>query len=209
MKGDASRMVTAFHRNYYKGKVWERTYWQGAQVLKCPLDLWIYQELIHETCPELVIETGTWRGGSALYLATVSSCRVVSIDITNDQFHDALPQHPNVTYLSVGSTDPECLAAVRELGAGDLRTMVVLDSDHSAAHVRSELELYAPLVASGCYAIVEDTNLNGHPVVRGHGPGPMEAVEAFLRDHDEFESDRSCEKFLLTFNPKGYLRRKG
>jgi cephalosporin hydroxylase len=54
---------------------------------------------------------------------------------------------------------------------------------------------------------VEDTNVNGHPVLPDHGPGPMEAVEEFLATTDDFEVDRSRENRLLTFNPSGYLRR--
>ena len=38
-------------------------------------------------------------------------------------------------------------------------------------------------------------------------PGPFEAVETFLATTDEFEIDREREKFLITFNPSGYLRR--
>ena len=85
--------------------------------------------------------------------------------------------------------------------------MVVLDSDHSQAHVAAELEAYRSFVAPGCYLVVEDTNINGHPVAADFGPGPMEAVEAFLPRAPEFEVDRSRERFLLTLNPGGYLRR--
>ncbi len=86
--------------------------------------------------------------------------------------------------------------------------MVILDSDHSRDHVLRELELYSPLVTPGCYLVVEDTNVNGHPVSPEFGPGPMEAVEAFLETTNDFEVDRSREKLLLTFNPSGYLRRR-
>jgi cephalosporin hydroxylase len=69
------------------------------------------------------------------------------------------------------------------------------------------LELYAPLVTSGSFLIVEDTNVNGHPVLDSWGPGPWEAVEDFLAGHPEFVREESCEKFLLTYNPGGYLRK--
>jgi cephalosporin hydroxylase len=68
--------------------------------------------------------------------------------------------------------------------------------------------MYAPLVSTGSYIIVEDSNVNGHPVVPSFGPGPMEAIEEFLTESDEFEVDRRREKFLLTFNPRGFLRKR-
>jgi cephalosporin hydroxylase len=85
--------------------------------------------------------------------------------------------------------------------------MVVLDSDHTDAHVTQELEAYGPLVTPGCYMVVEDTCLNGNPVLRRFGPGPAEAVRRFLETDNSFEVDRGREKFKMTFNPGGYLRR--
>ncbi len=96
---------------------------------------------------------------------------------------------------------------VRREAEGAERIMVVLDSDHSAGHVFAELEAYAPLIHTGGYLLVEDTILNGHPLYSDEGPGPMEAVEAFLQKDHRFEAYRTKEKFQLSFNPKGYLRR--
>jgi cephalosporin hydroxylase len=85
--------------------------------------------------------------------------------------------------------------------------LVVLDSDHSEAHVSRELELLSPWVTVGSYLIVEDTNINGHPTFHTFGPGPFEAVATFLDKHPEFVVDPSREKFLMTFNPCGFLKR--
>jgi cephalosporin hydroxylase len=85
--------------------------------------------------------------------------------------------------------------------------MVVLDSDHTRDHVLAELRAYKDLVSLGCYLVVEDSCINGHPVVPQYGPGPMEAIELFLQECDWFEIDREREKFFLTFNPSGYLKR--
>ena len=74
-------------------------------------------------------------------------------------------------------------------------------------HVVEELRAYAPLVTPGSYVVVEDTCVNGHPVLPDFGPGPMEAVAEFLRDNGDFEVDRTKEKFLMTFNPGGFLKR--
>ena len=86
--------------------------------------------------------------------------------------------------------------------------MVILDSDHSRDHVFAELQAYASLVGPGDYLIVEDTNVNGHPVHPDFGPGPTEAVDDFLAENDSFFIDESREKYFMTFNPRGYLRRR-
>ena len=87
------------------------------------------------------------------------------------------------------------------------RVMVVLDSDHSRGNVANELALYGPLVTPGQYLVVEDTNVNGHPVMPDHGPGPYEAVQEFLYDHRDFHADLERERLLFTQNPGGWLKR--
>ena len=66
-----SDIVAAFHELYYDSRVWLNTSWLGAPTQKCPLDLWIYQEILHETRPDVIVESGTAGGGSALFLACV------------------------------------------------------------------------------------------------------------------------------------------
>ncbi len=199
--------VARAHGVFYESDAWTRAMWLGTQALKNPLDLWVYQEVMVETRPELVVETGTYRGGSAHYLASIcdllGSGEVVSIDI--EPMRVDYPQHPRITYLaSRSSTHPDLLAEVRSRAAAR-RTLVILDSDHSQAHVEAELEAYAPLVPVGCYLIVEDSNIG--QIRKDLMPGPLQAVETFLAESDEFEIDREREKFLITFNPSGYLRR--
>lgn len=201
-------LTNLFHRMYYglPDRTWNNTTWLGTSILKCPLDLWIYQELVVRLRPDVIVETGTNKGGSAHYLASICDLvdkgKVITVDISAAPNR---PVHPRITYIEGSSTSPETLARIADEVSGTV--MVILDSDHSCAHVRDELVAYSPLVTSGSYLIVEDTNLNGHPAARGWGPGPMEAVEEFLQSHREFSVDRDCEKFFLTFNPRGYLRR--
>ena len=181
--------------------------WLGAQSLKNPLDLWVYQEIIVETRAELIVETGTYRGGSAFFLASICDLlgagEVVSIDV--EPVRDDYPAHPRITYLGGrSSTDPDVVAEVRARAEGK-RTLVILDSDHSQAHVEAELAEYAGLVPVGGYVIVEDSNIG--QIRKDLLPGPLEAIETFLARTDAFEIDREREKFLITFNPSGYLRR--
>lgn len=181
--------------------------WFGHRLLKCPLDLWIYQELLVRTRPDFVVEAGTYDGGSALYLAMlldqIGHGRVVTIDLEEQPNR---PKHPRIHYVSGSSVDPAVIAQVHK-AVGSLRAMVVLDSDHNAAHVYEEMVAYCSLVQPNDYLIVEDTTVNGHPVWPDFGPGPMEAVEKFLSENDEFVIDQRCERFLMTLNPRGYLRR--
>lgn len=203
-------IINQFNRLYYHDSVqtWRDTRYRGVHVFKCPLDLWLYQELIHELRPDLIVESGTAHGGSAYFLAdlcdTVGTGRVVSIDI--DPAPD-LPEHPRVTYLRGSSVDPEIVAQVRELVVGEAKVLVILDSDHSRDHVRAELDTYTPLVPVDSYVVVEDTNVHGHPALPSFPPGPMEAVLDFLAVTDEFVIDRAREKYMATFNPSGYLKR--
>lgn len=208
-----SRHVTnRFHKLYYgnEKRTWGDTRWLGTPVLKCPLDLWIYQEILHEVRPDVLIECGTASGGSTLYFASLMDLlgkgRVISIDISP---YEKRPKHDRITYLEGSSTAPETLAKVKEGIAPTDTVMVVLDSDHSKAHVLKELRLYSPLVSTNSYLAVEDSNQNGHPVSHDSGPGPMEAIQEFLAESKNFQVDASREKFYLTFNPSGYLKRIG
>jgi cephalosporin hydroxylase len=204
--------VDAFHRYYHDldavGGTYLNTYWLGVKTLKLPLDLWVYQEIVHSLRPDVIIETGTAFGGSALFLASmcdlVDHGRVITIDVRSDP---GCPPHHRITYVAGSSTDEKVVRQLRREVAGSATVMVTLDSDHSKQHVLAELRAYAPLVTPGSYLIVEDTHLNGNPVRPEFGPGPREAVEEFLAEHQEFEADRDCEKFLMTFNRGGYLRR--
>ncbi len=206
------RIVRKFGNLYYdqwlrKGADTLNLSWFGYRLTKCPLDLWIYQELLVRTRPDVVVETGTYQGGSALYLAMIMDHlghgRVMTIDI---EPRPGLPEHPRISYVVGSSVDGAIVDQVRT-AVGTQRAMVVLDSDHRAAHVYDEMTAYSPLVHTGDYLIVEDTNLNGHPVWPHFGPGPWEAVDRFLSESDEFEIDRRCDRFLLTAQPRGFLRR--
>ncbi len=196
-----------FHQLYYDSLTWLNTFWMGVPIQKCPLDLWIYQEMIFELRPDVIVESGTADGGSAYYLASlcdlVQNGRILTIDITPK----TRPQHPRITYLTGSSVSPEIYNNVRNSIKPHERVMVILDSDHSFGHVLNELRIYALLVTAGSYMVLEDTNINGHPVYPNFGPGPMEALQQFLAENKGFTVDKSREKFFMTFFPNGFLKK--
>jgi cephalosporin hydroxylase len=197
--------LDAFHQAFYDtGVIW-KTRWLGHAVIKNPFDLWLYQELIVATRPDFIVECGTFSGGSALYFATICDLIGHGQVITIDPKPEHKPAHRRVKYIVDSSTNPETVVKVERAVRGR-SVMVSLDSDHSRDHVLEEMRLYAPLVTPGSYLVVEDVNVNGHPVLADFGPGPAEAVEEFLGRTDAFLPDPYCDKFLMTFN--AWLRRK-
>ena len=213
MNNQEKKAIHDFHHLYYDGPgdtgpIFARTYWFNTLCLKCPLDLWVYQEIIAETTPSLIIETGTYAGGSALFMAHMLDIlghgEVISIDI-DDNF--TRPAHPRITYVKGSSTDAALIKSLLQDRSEKESRLVILDSDHHKNHVLTELELFAPHVNAGNYIITEDTNVNGHPAYPSFGEGPFEAVEEFLRRNQNFIADETREKFLMTFNPRGYLKR--
>jgi cephalosporin hydroxylase/RimJ/RimL family protein N-acetyltransferase len=205
------QVTQAFHVLLYESadRTWDDSTWLGAKILKNPMDAWVYQEILWDTRPDLIVECGTRFGGSAYYFATLCDLldngEVLTIDV--DTRYTTRRDHPRVSYLAGSSVDPSILDEVRRRAEGK-SVMVVLDSDHRRDHVLDELRAYAPIVSPGQYLVVEDTNINGHPVFPNFGPGPMEALREFLAGNDAFDVDRDREKYLVTFNPCGFLRKK-
>lgn len=204
-----------YHEWFYNNPdiTWANSTWAGVAAMQNPNDAWIHQEIIGEVKPDFIIEAGTAYGGSAILWAMVlqqvnPAGRVITIDITDltDRARKVPIWAERVDFILGSSTDPKIVADLTERVKGR-RVMVILDTDHSKAHVLNELKAYSPLVPVGSYLIVQDTNTNGHPVFAHSGPGPMEALDEFLATSKDFESDRGRERFLFTMHPKGYLKR--
>jgi cephalosporin hydroxylase len=187
-----------------------RTRWLGITIVKAPTDLVILQEIIAETRPDMIIETGVLAGGSTYYMATLLDLlgidgQVVGIDVDLSAVNPHIANHPKVDLIQGSSTDPDVVEAIRERAHGR-RVMVDLDADHSAEHVGRELRALAPLVTPQCYLVVEDTWI-GRAVRFDQGRGPADALDEWLAEGQPFEVDRWRERLLLTHNAGGYLRR--
>lgn len=185
--------------------------WLGQPVWQNVLDLWTIQETIFEVKPEILIECGTNRGGSAFFYAQLfdlmGSGRVITVDI--EKMHEI--SHPRITFLLGSSVAPDVVEQVRS-AADSTRgpIMVILDSDHSAGHVSKELEAYSPFVTPGSFLLVQDGVIDVLGMLRHARPGPLPAIRSFLKGHTEFEVDLArSSRFLITHHPMGWLRRKG
>lgn len=204
--GRFARWWSLSQDNYNKSR------WLGIQTLQNPMDAWIIQEIIHQVRPDVIVEAGTLKGGSAALWAVIleqanPAGRVITIDITDDtRKARKLPiVQRKVDFLVGSSIDPAILAEVRQRVAGK-RTLVILDSLHTRDHVLAELRAYAALVSLGSYMIVQDTGV-WRPR-RGHPEGwASDAVEEFLDENDAFVADRSRERFWLTNCPGSWLKR--
>ncbi len=167
----ARKKIVPTSKDWYENVVQENgftTQWMGVGIVKHPNDLHIYQEIIWATKPDVIIETGAYAGGSALYLAHVLDAlaeqtghqgKIVSLELMNRP-EIVFPTHNRLEFrVGLSSTDPKNVSYCKKLRG---RKMVILDSHHSKAHVLDEMNKYAPIVSPGCYMIVEDTNPDGY-----------------------------------------------
>lgn len=205
--------------NYHQREVHSKQcYWMGQRALKNPMDAWIYQEIIFEIKPDIIIEIGNKNGGSTQFLAGMCELlgqgRVLALDIDHSVF---TASHPRIEMITGDCSDQDILAMVREKCQGQ-KVLIIHDADHTKAAVLRDLRNFAPLVSPGSYLIVEDTTI-GIPGFSGDpnnpvGPylmprqnTPLQAIEEFLRENPNFVVDESRERYILTHNYRGYLRR--
>jgi cephalosporin hydroxylase len=188
-------------------KITRHSTYFGIPTMKNPTDVWIYQEILTELKPDVILEIGTWYGGSALMFAhlcdNLNWGQVISVDKDHSGVYLAARVHPRISLM-----EGDASSVVDRIKArfSDAKMLVIEDSSHEYDQCLDVLRKYSQLVSIGSYLIVEDTICN-HGLPMNPVPGPQEAVETFLSENKNFESDRSREPYLVTWNPKGYLKR--
>ena len=182
----------------------------GIQAWKCPTDFWMYQEIIFETRPDVILEIGCNRGGGSLALThlcqNLGHGRVIGLDITLDKVSPRLKQQAGLTFIEGDAADS--FERVRQMIDEEESVLVIEDSAHTYENTLAVLRQYSALLKVGDYIIVEDSIMD-HGLTIPDSPevGPYEAVECFLAENDAFALNRGKERFMITWNPKGYLQR--
>lgn len=219
---DSLALLTKLDKHDYS-YLWN---WMGVPIIQMPADIMATQEVIWNTKPDIIIETGVARGGSVLFMASLFEAmgngQVIGVDIDirahNRQSIEAHPMSKRITLIEGGSVDEDTLNEVRKNIPKGAKVMVVLDSDHSRDHVLAECRAYGALVTEGCYLVVADT-IVGHmdediaPKKRSklwfRGNEPLAGLNDYLAENDRFEIDPVLNgKLVVSSSPGGYLRCK-
>ncbi len=184
------------------------THYFGIQTLKNPLDFWVYQEIVFEVRPDIIIEIGNKNGGSTLALAhtldLLDNGQIIGIDLSHRTVPPVVTEHPRITLIEDDAI--QALSRVTELIQPHFKVLVIEDSSHTYHNTLAVLRAYGALVTEESFFIVEDTILR-HGLPFGPVPGAYEAVHDFLKENDDFYIDSSREKYTVTWNVNGFLRK--
>jgi cephalosporin hydroxylase len=199
----------AFTEAVWHNVPWRHTSWLGETIHTAPTDLLAYQEILSRIRPDWVVEIDSSDQARAGFLASI--CELIGhghvLSLRPPETPASTP-HARLRTCTKPPLDPETRRQVHEL-VGTGNAVVVLGACADRATTARQFEAYADLVGVGSYVVVTDTVVNGRPVWPSFGPGPFEAVKQILNLHGEFVADPDMEKYALTFNAGGFLRRCG
>jgi len=192
--------------------VFDQVNWMGVKILKNPLDCWIYQEILWEVKPERIVEIGSLAGGSTLFFCHMLDIlgRGLVVSVERDRSHFGV-RHRRLKQVTGDCAEPAVRRRVEKL-CRSRRTLVIHDADHTREAVLRDLRAYADLVTPGSYFIVEDGVVDvfdprATTRLGWERPGPLAATREFVREDGRFVVDAARERYLITYNPAGFLKR--
>jgi len=189
-------------------RILTHTTYFGLPTLKNPLDFWVYQELLYKLQPDVIIEIGNRYGGSTLALAhfcdLLGTGEIIGLDISHELVPEFVRKHPRITLIEGDAC--QSFDQVTALIGKRNNILIIEDSSHTYENTLNVLRTYQGLIPTDGYFIVEDS-ICYHGLDLGPQPGPYEAIETFVEENENFVIDRTQENFLITWNPKGFLRR--
>lgn len=182
--------------------------YKGITAIKCPFDYVIYQMILFEVKPDLVIEIGTNIGGGALYIADLLDSNgngvLHTIDIL-DQVDTKVKEHKRINFYTEGWENYDL-----ELTKGFEKILIIEDASHIYKDSLGILNKFHSVVSKDSYFIIEDGIINELGLEREYLGGPLKAIREFLPKHPEYVVDRKwCDMFgkNATFNVNGYLKK--
>ena len=218
---EGEQLARQWTKTLWNAGLWKQVRWLGVPVLQWPTDLILMQELVAELRPQVIIETGLYLGGTAIYYASLLHLlgiagRVISIDIQiQPQARRAIEDSrfcERIRLIEGDSKSDAVHAQLQQLLAGESSVLVCLDSDHSYAHTLGELRVFSRYIPVGGYLVLFDTiceELAGTPQgdPAWEHDSPMAALRQFLAETPAFTSDPRWGKYLVSFAPDGFLKR--
>lgn len=195
--------------------------WLDLPIIQMPEDIILAQEIIWETKPDIIIETGiAWGGSVALYasiLELIGKGEVFAIDMVLPQHNiDAIKKYnfaDRINLFQGSSTDPKIVDEISQHIKPEDKVMVLLDSNHTHEHVYNELKAWSKFVTPGNYLVVSDTIVEELPEQKhrprawGIGDNPMTAANSFLDENKRFTRDNLYnQKALSSYTRNGYLK---
>ena len=183
--------------------------YKGVPAIKCPFDYVLYQMLIWEVQPDLIIEIGTNKGGSALYLADLLELNkkgvLHTIDLSVNEEDASLLSHPRIKVYKDGfmNYDTSILSKYETI-------LVIEDGPHTYEDTLAALHKFSQFVSKNSYFIAEDGIVSELGREKEFNGGPQKAISEFLKKNSNFIIDRKwCDFFGInaTFNVNGYLKK--
>lgn len=201
--------------------------WMGRPVIQLPEDMIRIQEAIYRVKPDVIVETGIAHGGSLIYYASLFKAmgkgRVIGVDIEiRPHNRKAIEEHELFSYLTLiegSSIAEEVVAQVKGLIKPGETVLVILDSNHSYAHVSQELRLYSELVSLDSYIVSTDGVMRDLTDVPRGNPqwledNPSQAALDFAGSHPDFIIEQPAWPFNesslsqnITHWPNAWLKR--
>lgn len=197
---------------YHQNEIHFYQKYKGLRMLKNPFDLVMYEEILWANKPNVVIEIGNAYGGFTFWLADrlksldIPNRKIITIDLEEvgrNNLREVMA--PEIVAVIGDCNDRVVVEKVRDFIAKDDRVMIIEDSAHTYDNTIRALENYRDFVTPGQYFVVEDGICDLLDL--GIKPGPKAAVEDWIGNNPDYIIDRDCEKYIMTYNPKGYLKR--
>lgn len=192
--------------------------YRGLELQKSQPDLDRYRALYDISRPDLIIETGTRYGASALWFRHELRVEVITIDVAPQ----IKPKHVGPGLESIrGSSISDWVLEILFKRVAGKRVMVSLDADHHSPHVQAEIIRLGALVTPGCYMVVEDACFDlfdqcgrperakvGGSLIPAVG-GPLDAIEKTALDKSHiWDRDVDIEGMdSISHSPCGWWRR--